>query len=318
MIESFENKETKFPKTVRVEVLFRPHATIEDIDLETFKKRLSETDIYIQEKISWTDQEEEIFNKVSQGEMEPLNAINEIRVRNPQIWLERLKALYGKGVRVIFIDVPLDSGFINEYEKVKGGYQSLFKQDFKETIENFRNWLTEMARLFIKRDEIMLKNFFQRVNDAISKDPKLAEKLEIRILISIGSAHTYFYKLLKKEFPQAIRDMGGGTVSNHFDEALSRAIFEKPIDDDLIARAILTRFILDSGLGREIYELCQNKTSCVDLVVRKIVSQFSLDEIKDIYNQVLNSGLSLEEILNERLKQKQISLDEYFKQTFIW
>lgn len=262
---------------IKYKFYFSPHGNPNDFkDLFGLIKN---ADIYIPEVYSWSKEYLEIYQDVSAGKKTPKQTIKELHYEDSEmnrLLLEELQVLYDTKKPVIFIDLPEEEA-PHAKNKIWLG-----ARDFEGLLSNVKHYLEEESKLNHRREEYMVGQLKTKVGEIIDTNPDLRTKGDVNVLVSLGSVHTGVYYELRESGERAEREFNVmPQVYSLGDEGVRRYMWEKPVDQELLAQ-----ILLEKAFG-EVFQLELEKVSTdntkIELFKRKVASQFGIDEIKDIF-----------------------------------
>jgi hypothetical protein len=285
------------------DILYAPHGTAEDWNWASFQEHLQRADIYIPEIYEWHKRTLKYLNEISRGEVPPPKVPPGVYAS----WdITLIKAIYDSQKPVLAIDVPSGHRIVALYRKLKSRLKNLrIESDFSVTLYRFKSLLMKEGHIQKEREEYMLSQLKPVITKFLRKNPNFYQKDKINVLLTLGSIHTDLYHELKR---------GGGSVSREFpempysfdfaSEAVRRARFELEISNDLAAKALLECF-LEKSLGRFIGQLT-NSTDKAMLFIRLLASQFTFEEIRDLFGKADPEGKNFADLFLSALHTKDI------------
>jgi hypothetical protein len=297
-------KEDPSSPHIQYNFYYSPHGTPEQI--EGLATPLSETDVYIPEAAGHDFNADEVYRKVSSGELTPEEALKDADPKNttPERTAE-LNMLYGKHKSIVFADADmLDMAVMGRMVKLHIAEGKDF--DFERDLGKYREVLERDAEFAKAREIMMLSVLGERLTRAISNDADLKGKKQVKVLFKLGSGHTWMSQVLQQTGHDVTRQFRDSSEQfAFFDEAIRRYIFDKPVSDELLARVMLGD-VFNDCLGQKISALTSDKDRKIPFV-RAAVGAFSLDEIKEMLekNTPLNYA-AFGEVLLLKLKEKGI------------
>lgn len=263
---------------VRYEIFYSPHGNLGDF--QGLFKLISNADIYVPEVHGWSEAYLGIYNDVSFGKKTPEQAIREAQTEpeemNPLL-LEELQTLHNSNIPVVFIDLP--------EEEVPWGKNKIAvaARDFEGLLENVQFYLEKESVINQKREDHMFDQLKIKVGEIIESHPNLKLKDDVSVLISLGSMHTNFYHRLKESEDRVEREFNVMPQIYAFtDEGIRSYMHGKPVSPELAARILLERVF--SEVFESDIEKASSDNTKIELFKRKVVSQFSLDEIRNIFH----------------------------------
>ncbi|MBI2673960.1 MAG: hypothetical protein HYX23_01620 [Candidatus Zambryskibacteria bacterium] len=278
---------------ISLNILFSHHQLATDLPLSLFQERLRESDIFLMEYPTWSADWEEDMNRVSQGILSPQEFFSkrqtsEEAAKSTFQFLDlQLNALYKSGVFVTSVDLQANDPLgnkINEYVPVMN--QTQLYTDFYETLKLQRKKYEYWTGLQTERQQYMVDRFVELI-DVINnrKIPAIKEKPEIRILYVLGSNHVRVYDLLKERGINVSKEYSHTPYTYDYPgEATIKFINGEDISDELLANGLFQTELLN-GFGLPwVYD--EEKST---RLIRKITSQFTFDELKNIFVAMANS-----------------------------
>ena len=273
--------ETKELPAISIEILLTPHETAED--WKSFHEALDRADVCIVETQGWSEDYLKFIQKLSRGN--PFTYINEkLKKRVMGNYDDRDKVLietiYNSKKPVTFIDLPKGHPLIVN--------ESSDEFILQGTFENILGQLGAALKLDAgyqrQREDYMIASLKIKIGELVKEFPELRKKNKIRLLITIGSAHVNLFTSIKKEVtPSVERNYGNKPAGYDSDtKALMRYMLDKEVSDELLAR-ILLGHLTDLRLYTRKLTTSNNKAG---LFENKIVSYFSLEEIRDFFEEL--------------------------------
>jgi hypothetical protein len=160
-------------------------------------------------------------------------------------------------------------------------------------------FIEEFAEITEKREAFIKKNIEEQVEPFVQKSPQLKNKKEIKILLRLGAAHTTLSQALgirgeriQQTFSKMPYLFGADA------EAKRRKIFNKPVSDELVARALL-----EESLYPKLRRLTDDSQKLTELI-QKISQEFTIKDIKEISEDLEG------DIIIEALKKRGVKIPE--------
>jgi hypothetical protein len=276
----FEGREwngEKFPP-VFLKLFSGAHETAKDAD--GIKPLLDESDIYVPEIFGWSRNGLSILRKISSGEHFDFVESDEFGDKVEEYFFNTNKP-------IIIIDVPEREVLSNQetYGEAELYVRKLKRFSYEEAVERIFEYLEESAKFdVVNREAYMTEHFSEQIKKIIKEYPELQKKDAIKVLMTLGSGHISIY--------HALKEIGGGHVSRDFhstsnrgygSEGITRVSFGKEISEELKERALLESIFLD-GMKHLLDRVSKNSLKN-EYFLRYIISLFSRDEIKDVFEQ---------------------------------
>jgi len=232
-----ERSKEKLPK-LEATFLYAPHWTSEDAGL--IKEGIGHTDVYCPEMIGYPNEEVELLNRASQGDIRAFRQL--ISATDNPWWKGVYEAIYNSKKIIKPIDIPEGQHVVSDYQesKIRNVRDVSFVQfsagKFEQAIKLMENYLKEWAEYQKKREELMLFNLRNLPQGIVKRNPEFKNKEKLKVLVSLGSAHSYLYHQIKKE-----------KISSQ--AKFIRMPFIMPIEDELWRKI---RFKSDSKLDKNL------------------------------------------------------------------
>lgn len=263
---------------IKYEFYFSPHGNPNDF--KDLFELIKGADIYVPEVFGWTREYLGIYQDVSAGRKTPEQAIKEKQAEDAEmnpLLLEELQALYNTKKPIIFIDLPEE-----ETPRAKNKIW-LGARDFEGLLSNVQYYLEEESKLNHRREEYMVGQLKTKIGEILESDPDLKTKDDVNALVSLGSVHTGVYHELRDSGERVEREFNVmPQVYSLSDEGVRRYMWEKPVDQELLAR-ILLETTFGEVFQPELEKVSTDNTK-IDLFKRKVASQFDIDEIRNIFH----------------------------------
>lgn len=312
--EKLQEAQKEGEPRIVVNIFFSAHRTAKD--MEGLEKPFTHCDIFIPEASGWTDEILEYHRQVSAGALTPEEALKkmDITIEHSFYFAKRkiLEILYNSQRPLTLIDLPQNNEILNRYNIAQG----LIAQDLlgiemgsvhsylDQKFVILREHLENSAKLEIEREEFMLQNLYPQVQKLFLAHPQLKNKEHLNVLLFLGAAHTKIYHTLKKFAQSTKRDMGCMPYAfNTISEIKRRYMFGKEVSDKLIITFIFEYLWLDRIVYPNL-ELISNNSNKIKLFVKKLLSSFTADEMREI-NMKKNTALFLSKLNEKNIKLPQ-------------
>ena len=251
----------------RLTFLFGEHARPKDA--EFLAEKISECDVFVPELRRWTPEDLREFQEIANGEKSPESA-NLEEYMYPEYQRKVFDALYGKGARVLMVDLPpedsreiiIDGESLTDLERKESEAYDISVSAWRDgnpelALTSFREFLKVFGSIQRFREAYIVKEL-EREIPRLTEDPKLKTRLPLRVVAQFGSGHTGLFHAAKKlpqveahaEFPDS-----SIYIFPHFAEAMRRTMFEKEVSDDLAIKSIAEGYIMQriSALSESTY-----------------------------------------------------------------
>ncbi len=291
-----------------------PHATAEDI--EGMKPLLDEADMYAPEMYEWIPEMLESLQNVSEGKEKPNT--------ESELYQKLFTYLFGTHKSVMILDVPEEEALLHQssYLETSLDMEKLRDLPYEEAVDfAFESTLSVWMTIVKNRESYMLQHFAEKLREAVSLKPELQKKEVLRVLMTLGDAHSALYHEMKK--------LGGDHVSRDFrnnplygfeNEAGRRSLFGKEISQDMKEK-VLCEQLLHNSLSHLLYDFCSD-TNKIEIFFRHIVSLFSHEEMKALFEKwesyLSDPAIFMKALLREKdidFPNTEEELDEILKET---
>ncbi len=307
------------PENVSLKMILSRHINGEDVgDFYEFRRKLKSADIFLPESIGWTDESLELFRAVSRGEKaahrQALQTIdNPQNIFLPSIDFQRalLKALYASNRLVVATDLKAGDPLIDKGLIILTG-KELYSTDFETALELVTSHVRKVALGTEARENHILRKIGPALTAAIESKPKLKEKVQVDVLMTLGAMHIHVADVLTRQanLQREARCSRLPVVEvelNEFDEPTSDLIqhFHPSLDHTLSDEQVknATGFVLAMDMIDRTYASLDQFTASgqgVDSKTRneleKLARSMSMDETKELFGairdlQTENAGL---------------------------
>ncbi|EKD65017.1 MAG: hypothetical protein ACD_50C00213G0005 [uncultured bacterium] len=289
----------------RVEIKFFNSKHRSAFDIKGLRDQLQEIDIYIPEVFGWESEYLSDLRKLSSGGTDVEQMLEHWGAKDQTNYerdREFFEVINNSRKAITIIDVPGGHPLVDRADgsilpKIK------FGSDFNESLNSMRDYLKNLSAIEKERGSYMLEHLKPKIQEVIDSNPELAEKEKLSILIDIGVANTHLYHDLKKDF-ETSREIS--TMPMQFlyrEEVMRRYIFDKLVDDELIARTVTEYLISKANKKR----FSTNFSTKDVKLTRSWISKFSLDEMKNMFNESQNMGEWTDRFYNKIREKRRVT-----------
>lgn len=286
-LEKISEKEAPkdFPK-ISINILYGSHGTKEDLAGLGFRKKLRESDIYIPELLGWKKSDLKRLNEFSFGgaSMTDIDLwISGFLKIMSGFAIEQIRAIRNSFKPITAIDLPDSNSIVKAYKKSVLGAITI-SGGFSNGLNAIRETYKTFATLNKIREEYMISHLIPQVQEVLESFPNLKKKKELRILMTLGSAHTAVYQNFKRDRLSTEREFNSMPYIFTFaGEARRRYMFDKKVDDQLTAKVML-ELLLPKELA-SIYPGSKDKNDGKrSYFIRRIIDTFDMKDAEEIYN----------------------------------
>ena len=288
--------------------MFAPHSTAEHA--AGLEARIREADIYIPELMGWDNKSLRLFQQVADGKVDYSQAMDRSRGWQGgygEFREAQFNALHKSGVRVALIDIPAGHE-LEKYEREEMYQEFAIGDTFDETIANIKEHMQAEAEFTKRREDYMLEQLQPTVQKVIDANPALKQKDKVNVLLSLGSYHTRVYHEVKRSGVESQRTFYDPRtiVSNSSGEMQRSFAFNKDVSDELAAHVLFESLFLKS-LGNNLYDRFGDHIT-VSLIARKLGSQFTVDDMRAIFNDSKGDEVRMAGAVGEAIRERKLTL----------
>jgi hypothetical protein len=293
-----ENGEMEHP-VVSVEFLYGAHRTARDT--QKLQERIAEADVVVPESSGWERDELQAWRDLSEGTITPAQVFQKFGLstanEEDRRWLEEYEIIYKSHKAIDVIDVPRGHPLDKEINDCLGTPIYFCDGDFEKALERVKNYTKNWADIQKKREAYMLSRFKEVVKERTLPN----QKRGLNILITMGAVHTGVWHALKNEGVNTRAKFSPAPfIFSDQEELTRRYLFEKSVDDELVANVLLENILLNQ-FGWPPTEDTRKAT----LFFRKLISQFTVGEIKETFEKLKDKKFDeRSKIWTERLGAK--------------
>lgn len=326
-----KEKRQGVPK-MEIDIFFSPHATVKD--LEGFKERFAHCDIFIPEALEWNMPYLEFCKNISfgNGGLKELTKRREeeLGIKFSPRRIKELEIIYNSHKPITIIDLPDSYPDIQSFRE--DAYGPPFTGSFSEVLHYTGDFMRTWADHNLEREKYWLSQFKPTILQSLQEYPWLKKKERIKILLMLGQIHTTFYHALKNREESVTRSFRNIPATYSFSgETLRRYMFGKKITNELVAKAFLETILFGNPLEASM-QVVEEDSDKLDRLQRKIISQFSFEDAKEIFErfkqkilELGRSGANREELIrpiflyismwfHNKLKEKGIKIPQSEKE----
>jgi hypothetical protein len=298
--------ELYIPTGVNVHIHFSAHSTRSDIgDVGAVTQLARNADIVLIEELNWDKDFEKIANKISRGDYITFKRYA-LDLDEEQFGFLKvaMRAIYNS--RAFISSVDLGKG--HPLNPIISGYSGSDKphavaKTFKDHIVETDEKVLLFAQANMLREEHMLSVIGPKIDQIVANTPKLKDKTQIQVLMTLGTMHTNVYHQLKKwcnlhgETNKITRTFGEDEVVFAYDKQVIRAeLSGRPLPTEhrleLLARNKVAKFIagmiedptLTEMLG--ISPVDWQKRYRINSVFRSLIGNVAIEKVLE-YGQAL-------------------------------
>lgn len=317
--EEIKETKEKEPK-MRLKFFFSPHLRKEDFAL--LREEIRNCDVYVPEMACYKSETVDTFQKISSGRLGPEEAADQFKKKYrkelPDEIKGMLEAIYDLKKPVYFVDIPLEHKLtekVLESSALAGtAFSEFLSGNFARALTKGRRFIEIFCSEQKERNKYIKENIEQLKPKLLKDHPNFKNEKEIKILISLGAAHTPLYHQFKKEGKTSTQQsfVFLPYIHSTADELVRRKeLFpEKELKDGEIARALIENIFLAS-LKKD--KAIKNTTELVK-VSRFLSSKFSKEDVKN-FSEMIEEKYShiLPSLLTFALSNLELNRRELFE-----
>lgn len=264
-------------------------------DTEDILPHIAEADIVLYEDVSRDDEFKAFFNEMATDPKKGLENLNWTLVRGTDV--ENLvMGLKGTNKVAATIDIGKTA---KERDMVKR-LGDLLKQpvprvaEFSDAVRLYREKCEQIATLQSEREDMMVANFEEEIEQVLKSRPDLMQKHELKILVSMGLYHTRLGHIFTKSGMKTDRHFSTKSYTYGYqNEAIRNFTFHKEPSDELIQRSV-TESIVDTYVQQKLRGRDKIKSATITTYLRNTVSALTVEDMEDIYDAYREGHLSTE------------------------
>ncbi len=273
---------------IAINIFYGGHKTGED--QRGLKKEFAKADVYVPEYPSWTPETLEIFQRVSEGSLEPDDAVKRLNPSSRKAKLADLRILYNSNKPIIFADVSATNPIFWENVDQLSRWAELtdapaLNTSFVEYLEHIRNAIKDLTQAQKERENYILLNLGPKIKELLKEHPELKNRERLNVLLNLGAAHTSVFRTLrenKQEVHRAFNNMP--QIFSYTEEGIRSVLFNRDIGDELISKISLELLFRDEleqwASGKAKDSIGRNK------IYRTVLSQISIKDTEDIFDRI--------------------------------
>lgn len=267
-----------------INIFCSPHRSAEDT--KGLEEQFQKCDIYFPETFGWSPKYLNALRKLSDGQITPEMALQEYGGKD-QFFYARdkdfFKIIYNSKKPIAFLDIPEGHPLVGRQEENKVP-NIHFGHNFVQELDPIRRYVEKFAGIEKERETYMVKQLQPQIQELLKTHPKLREKQEINVLISIGIAHASLYFNLRENYRTTVKFGKEPLAFRYTEEAFSKNMSNEFLDDDLVAR-VATELTLFKGNKNLFYT---NDSINDAKSMRRLISKLNFDQIKNMFERARN------------------------------
>ena len=300
-LSKIQERHPDWPK-LELSFYFANHAV--KSDTENMAPLVAEADIILYEDVTRYEEYKAFFNQVA---TDPEKAFE-----NP-IWksvkdtdLEPM-VMAMKGTNKVA--ATMDIGKTVEEHEMAQALSDLVKRpvarvaEYSDAVRMFGEKCEEIAKLQSKREDVMVANFEEEIEQILASHPDLMQKNELKILASMGLYHTRLGHKFAEAGMKSGRHFSNKSYTYGYQNELVRSYaFHKEASNELMQRAtaesIVAMYILHELKRRE-----EVKSEMITAYLRNAVTALTIEDMEDLYDAYRGGHLTtklLDRLLTSR------------------
>lgn len=277
---------------------FSAHATAEDF--RAIQEQLQQADVYIPEATGWDNSVRDRYKAVAEGTVHRTWGDN---VNSNPLALQ-YDYLYRSNKVILLLDIPQGNPALQDMVHAGALQQRasdyFFKGNLSRAIEKKRAAAQADAKFQRAREQYIVQGLRRDIPKLRDNFPQLREKSKLRVLASLGSAHTGVFHAMREQEPtlDIIRDMSADTtVFTRYSQVIREMVLtgkEAPHDDEFYARMFIEDAVRTSVLKGGV---TQDSLKAYWLA-RHLADTVSYEQIEQISDQTKVSGRDVNAMRN--------------------
>lgn len=271
-------------------------------DLQRLPEVFSNSDVYAVEVIGHRQSALEMYNAVSKGKRDPAVALESLmrekgrtRETDPELFDTRgfeLKMIHNSRKPIIFLDVPEDHPAVQLEKRAGELRDSIYSNTVDKGGPSFDR-LVEMVKQYFQmssdgnkiREDYTRDHLKPLLEEALQNNPNLKKKKNINVLMVYGAAHVGLDKDLSvsNEYRITKEFSNKPFIYEYETIGMIRSRLGKEVSETIATRALL-EIVYGELILEQIWPLTQDNNK-INHVLRKVASQFNVDEIKNIIEE---------------------------------
>ncbi|CAN5149125.1 hypothetical protein BH09PAT3_BH09PAT3_2310 [soil metagenome] len=296
-------------ENISVEVHLGPHNT--RTDFAFFENALKDgVDVYVPEHNAYTQDDVHGYKKVASGDSKVYQKVRE-RLNPDSMFAAQFSALFASRVQVELFDVPAAEYYADStaLALLKDGERGANGSSADETVERFLASADLSARTTNLRNEKIARNLVTRLPGFVAQHPRLAQKDQVNVLVTLGDLHFQVPTLLGDSFAVSANEITQSDMAADEQCAVKMSLGEE-IDEELVYRGAAAALLSPYVHGDDTAE--RRST------MNRIVQDAGQDEIEVILEARSGGPSVVHELLRSRLGYLGIEGGKDFQLTKPW
>jgi len=282
----------KHQPDVEINIFYSAHGVGENVAMlaSLFKR----ADIFFPEYPSWTSTSLVDFQDLSAGEIsadEMLSQYGWDRKSPPWFTTSKIRLVEKSKKAIGFVDLPFGHPLEMQLENSRKKYKSRLAsaRNFDQMLEATLANLKDESSLARAREEHVASQIDSEIDRIFKLKPSLKRKQKVNVLLDLGGAHTYVAHILKSKGFNIARHFGSlNRIQTLRNEALRRLAFNRDVDKKFLASVLLEQEFSETDAFTVLSDVIGVNTKVLQTAVRRIAESFSIDDVKNIFEQKNN------------------------------
>lgn len=279
----------RHPDWPELDVLFYfgPHGHADNF--KDVPAHIAKADVYLYENVGTTGLKHG-FQEISSNPAGPVDNIIDYadiggRI-NGTIWEPIIRGIHGTDIAVSSFDLRGSKEFEHMFDNILNPDVMVVDDTFEGSIEILQKNMSAWADLQNQREEIMADRFESEIEYLLKSYPQLKEKSQLKVLITMGSAHTSLrHKMINKGIPSSSEYTTNTPYIHSFNMELLRTyMHNREASQELLEQAWVENVVTGLIRAHQNEEAYDAKNyDALSIHNRDLISKLNHDQREQIY-----------------------------------
>lgn len=292
------------PENITLEVRLDPHNT--RTDFAFFDDALKDgVDIYIPEHNAYTQESAKGYKKIASGDSKVYQKVKE-RLNPDSMFAAQLSALFASRVQVELFDIPAAEYYANPIAltQLKDREQGVNGSSVNHIVDRFLTTLDLSSRTNTFRNEGIANNLITRLPGFVAQHPRLSQKDEVNVLVTMGDLHLQLPSLLGNDFKVTSNEVIQSDLSAE-EQCAVKTIYGEELVEGLVYQGVAAVMLSPYVHGES--------TAMYRKIMNKIVQGVESDEVAEILEARSRGINAVHGLLRDRIAYLGIDADRDFQ-----
>lgn len=311
ILQIFNQEKRLGQPDISVDFTYNVHTSADDIVI--LRKKIAAADIFVPESNGWSPEGLHYRRFISSGKYTVDDFFEVFEDNFSERTRAELEATAGTQKPIAMIDIYDEIKDKKNIQRIGSDYNAALDSygqgiTFGALLGLTRRYLKEDAELDQKREDFMISRFPHMIEGVLRRHPELRKRNSLNVLIDLGLFHTRVSQGIERAGYKITRNFSTPLfVFNHVLEAQRRFMFGKEVDDLLIARALLQKYIYRGKLLAKIEKVLGGDPYKGEAFLRKSLSKFTYEDIRSLFDKPID-GVNSSNLGDYALQQKGIEI----------